>query len=215
MAKRIKFPLIMKNGAEVRDIDGLRERFDMESVAEYFFNGKLEKWLENNYYDDLLEKIQELDKDEPDLGSKIAYALGVKWNGNDSDIQRLLKQAELKEQLKPYVSEEELDRMEYIADTQEELECLARLGNSPIYLYGGQFTIREWMENIECIGIQNPTVSVEISNPDEYRKKKLRLSKVSIDDKEINLMIQESEYGIYYRLLKMLESYLDFAKDRK
>ena len=51
MAKRIKFPLIMKNGAEVRDIDGLRERFDMESVAEYFFNGKLEKWLENNYYD--------------------------------------------------------------------------------------------------------------------------------------------------------------------
>lgn len=207
--KRIKFPLVMKNGTEVRDIESLRKNFDMESVIEYFSNGKLEKWLENNYYDDILEKIQGLDQNAGDFGSRLADALGTEWQGNDFDVQQVMKQTELKEELKPVVSEEELNRMEYIADTQETLERIAKQGKSPIYLYGDKFTIRKWMENIECIGIQNPTVSVEVRSPEEYRKKKIRLSKVNVDDKEINLMIQESERGIYYRFLKTLESYLD------
>ena len=55
--KKIKFPLIMKNGAEVRDIEQLREDFDMESILQYYSNGKLRRWLENNYYDDILEPL--------------------------------------------------------------------------------------------------------------------------------------------------------------
>ena len=51
--KKIKFPLIMKNGAEVRDIEQLREDFDMESILQYYSNGKLRRWLEHNNYDDI------------------------------------------------------------------------------------------------------------------------------------------------------------------
>lgn len=207
--KRIKFPLIMKNGAEVRDIESLRKNFDMESVAEYLSNGKLEKWLENNYYDDILENIQGLDQTAEDFGSRLAEALGAEWTGNDFNVRQVIKQTELKEALKPYVSEEELERMEYIADTQEALEQFVKQGKSPIYLYGEGFIIRDWMENIECIGIENPTVSVEAARPEEYWKKNIRLSKVSVDDEEINLLIRESERGIYYSFLKTLESYLD------
>ena len=207
--KRIKFPLTMKNGAEVRDIESLRENFDMESVVGFFSSGKLEKWLENYYYDDILEKVKELDQKAEDFGSRLAEALGAEWHGDDAEVQQTMKQTELKERLKPLVSEEKLEQMDYIADTQETLEQFAKQGKSPVYLYGDKFTIRKWMKNIECIGIQNPTVSVEIESPVEYQKKKIRLSKVSVDDKEINLLMWESEHGIYYSFLKTLESYLD------
>ena len=62
--KRIKFPLVMKNGVEARDIEGLRENFDIVTAAQYFSNGKLERWLENNYYDDILEAVKELDSNQ-------------------------------------------------------------------------------------------------------------------------------------------------------
>ncbi len=75
--KRIKFPLVMKDGAEARGIEELREHFDAGLAAEYFSNGKLERWLENNYYDDILEAVQKLDGSEADFGQKLSEALGV------------------------------------------------------------------------------------------------------------------------------------------
>ena len=119
--KRIKFPLVMKNGKEVRDIEALRENFDIESTAEYYSNGKLERWLENNYYDDILEKVWKLTGNETDFGERLADALGAEWNTSEKiNLQSIMKQTELREQLKPYVSEERLEGMEHIADTQEE-----------------------------------------------------------------------------------------------
>ena len=136
MAKRIKFPLVMKNGVEARDMEALRENFDMESIVEYFINGKLAKWLTNNYEDEILKDIQELKGDEADFGERLAKALGVKWSNEDKvDLQNLMKTTELKERVKPYISGEELEKVEYIADTQEELERLVKKGCIPVYLF--------------------------------------------------------------------------------
>ncbi len=41
MARKVKFPLIMSNGSDVRTIDELKESFDLESVLGYYANGKL------------------------------------------------------------------------------------------------------------------------------------------------------------------------------
>ena len=51
VAKKIKFALKMKDGAEVRNIEDLREHFDIDIVVGYFLDGRLFRWLENFYYD--------------------------------------------------------------------------------------------------------------------------------------------------------------------
>ena len=208
--KKIKFPLVMKNGEEVRDIEALRNNFDMESVAEYYSNGKLERWLENNYYDDILEKVRELTGDEADFGELLAKALGAEWNGTEKiNLQSIMKRTELREQLKPYVSEEELEKMEHIADTQEELERLVQSGCSPVYLFGKTFSIQEWMGNTEFIGIGHPVVDLEIHSREELQKKKIKLRDVEFATEEMKKAAQGSpETAIYYSMLDAFKLYL-------
>ena len=210
MAKRIKFPLVMKNAVEARDMEALRENFDMESIVEYFINGKLAKWLTNNYEDEILKDIQELKGDEADFGERLAKALGVKWSNEDKvDLQNLMKTTELKERVKPYISGEELEKVEYIADTQEELERLVKKGCIPVYLFGKEFQIKEWMENVECIGIDNPVISVEIRSRKEFQEKKIKLKNVGFADKEMKKIVSgNEETELYLGLLDVMEQYL-------
>ena len=212
--KRIKFPLVMGNGAEARNIEELRENFDMMLVTEYFSNGKLQRWLENNYYDDILETVQKLDSNEHGFGQNLAKALGIKWEDDGKiNLQAVIKRTELKEQLKPYVSEEQLEEIEYIADTQEELEQLVRRGCGKIYLFGEEFCISEWMENVECIGINHPLVKLEIKNREEFKEKKIKLREVNFTDDEMKkIAMGDSAVDIYYELLNVLELYLENAQ---
>lgn len=212
--KRIKFPLVMKNGAEARNIEELRDNFDIGLAAEYFSNGKLERWLENNYYDDILEAVRELDSSEQDFGRKLTEALGLQWEDTgEVDLQALMKRTGLKEQLKPYVSEEQIERMEYIADTQSELERLAKGGCGRVYLFGEGFCIPEWMENVECIGINRPIISLEIKDREEFKKKNIKLWDVDFADDEMKkAALGDSITDIYHGLLDVLELYLKNAQ---
>ena len=45
MAKKIRFPLEMDNGLEVRSMEELRNNFSLGRVLEYIQNGKLVIWL--------------------------------------------------------------------------------------------------------------------------------------------------------------------------
>lgn len=42
MAKKIRFPLEMENGVEVRSMEELRDNFSISRVLSYLKNGKLE-----------------------------------------------------------------------------------------------------------------------------------------------------------------------------
>ncbi|MDO5147777.1 MAG: DUF6273 domain-containing protein [Oscillospiraceae bacterium] len=60
MVKRmIRFPLKMKNGAEVRSIEELRANADVESVMQYYFSGQLSRWCRAFNINELPEKITE------------------------------------------------------------------------------------------------------------------------------------------------------------
>ena len=67
----------MKHNVEVRNIEELRENFDIESVMTYFLRGTLNRWLANNYYDDILESIQKLTGEEENIDQMLANALGI------------------------------------------------------------------------------------------------------------------------------------------
>lgn len=60
MAKIIKFPLKMADGFGARTIEELREHADVSSIAAYYDNGKLHRWLLANYLDDNAKEIDSI-----------------------------------------------------------------------------------------------------------------------------------------------------------
>ncbi|HOO07818.1 MAG TPA: DnaA N-terminal domain-containing protein [Ruminococcus sp.] len=77
MAKKIRFPLKMKNGAEVGSLYDLKENFDYESVLGYFTDGKLQTWLSDRFYYEKADAVSELSADMPDIESKLRRILEI------------------------------------------------------------------------------------------------------------------------------------------
>jgi len=60
MTKRmVRFPLKMKNGAQVRSLEELRANADVESIMQYYFSGQLSRWCRVFNINELPEKIAE------------------------------------------------------------------------------------------------------------------------------------------------------------
>ncbi|NEO69820.1 hypothetical protein, partial [Moorena sp. SIO3H5] len=59
MAKTIKFSLILDN-TPVRDLDGVRENFNIDDILRYYKSGLLEKWLAVRGFTDTLSKIKDI-----------------------------------------------------------------------------------------------------------------------------------------------------------
>ena len=80
MAKKVRFPLEMDGGIEVRDIESLRENFSLQRIMGYFENGKLSTWLRDRYANDMADQIESLNEDDSELARKICAALGVSYD---------------------------------------------------------------------------------------------------------------------------------------
>lgn len=75
--KKVKFPLKMADGTEVRTIDEFKEHFDVESVVGYFKDGRLLTWLQSRYYDEEADKVAALDKNDSEIPKKLCAIFGV------------------------------------------------------------------------------------------------------------------------------------------
>lgn len=101
MVKRmVKFPLKMKNGAEVRTLEELLENADAESLMEYYFSGHLSRWCKVNniegFPENLIESTnvpeielaeEELITDDSLLKEKIRLYLDEKVNIDNYEIE--------------------------------------------------------------------------------------------------------------------------------
>ncbi len=65
MSKKIKFNLLL-DGSPVRDLEGVRNNFNIHELLEYLENGVLERWLVSRGYYELWERIQMMDRDNHD-----------------------------------------------------------------------------------------------------------------------------------------------------
>lgn len=83
----IKFSLNL-NGEKVRNLEQLRENYNVYEVEEYCKNGKLEKWLKSRGYLEEAEKIRKLDKDSEDL----YFDLGKIFSLNIEQMIRIEKE---------------------------------------------------------------------------------------------------------------------------
>ena len=77
--KKVKLPLEMANGQQVRSLQELRDNWDLEKVLGYYLNGRLLTWLNDRYYVEEAEQLQKLEKlkNEKELTQKLCAILGL------------------------------------------------------------------------------------------------------------------------------------------
>ena len=203
MAKKIRFPLQMKDGAAVRTLEELREHFDLESVLGYFADGKLKTWLSDRYYDEMAEKVASLTADTLELNAKLCEILGVDYfsEADDTDLEALQRRNEKLRVLREVTDDQEiLNNVDSVAFDQDELFDILDDAPSVIYLYGDKFSIPYSKSGITYIGVNNPEVLLE-KRAKEYRENEILFQNVRNDDLQsdetdnssFNCTIQDAE----------------------
>lgn len=143
MAKKIRFPLEMENGVEVRSIEELRDNFSVSMVMDYLQNGKLVTWLRDRYANDIADLIEELDFQDKKIAEKVSEIFDVPYD--EASELELEKAAERKERinlLKEYTDDKQYEKViDNVAFDQDELYDLLDEDANTIYLCGERFSI--------------------------------------------------------------------------
>lgn len=182
MVKKIKFALLMKNGTKVRTLEELRNNFDLETCISYFIDGKLQKWLEDRYYDDEAQALQTLDVTQLDIPA-FCRILGVSYQPDMAvDVQTICQKNEKLDALKQLTDDEGiLSHADETAFSQDELEALLAEGTSTIYLCGKQFTVSLEWANRHYIGIiYTPDITIQADSPTDLTERHITFEDVKL-----------------------------------
>ena len=119
MAKKIKFALKMKDGAEARSLQELQENFDLNLATAYFLDGRLESWLEDRYYDEQLEQVRELEKEDPHLQEKLCQIFGIEYTEESMSVEAIAIRERRISRLREITEDEEiLSHVDQVAFSQ-------------------------------------------------------------------------------------------------
>lgn len=203
----IKFPLILKEQVAVRNIDELRQHFDMRKIWEYYTDGKFEIWLEQRGYDEELAKISSLKNlPEKEIAVSICEIIEVPNEGlNSIDVGELTLEYEKRSVVKQYTDDEKiLNNLEKVATSQNELEVI--LDNKckekcDIYLCGEEFIVTDKYINVNYIGITMSIVKLNIEDKCNFLKHKITFKNVKLNSakaikvkfgKNVNVIIEKN-----------------------
>lgn len=185
MAKKIKFPLKMGNGAEVRNMEELRENFSLSKVLEYIKNGKLVIWLMDRYCNAEADAVESLNIDDENAAEKICEIFKIPY---DDSMVSDLKQAEERKKriaiLRQYTDDEKyIDKIDSVAFEQNELCDLLDDNADKIYLCGDRFSIPLSKSGVTYIGINRPIVLIDSQVIVNWNEKQILLENVVFDEK--------------------------------
>ncbi|MCD8105016.1 MAG: hypothetical protein LUF35_08465 [Lachnospiraceae bacterium] len=185
MAKKVRFPLEMEDGAEVRSVEELREHFSLRKVLAYIADGKMISWLRDRYEDDLAEAVEALDSSDPLLSKKVCEIFNVSCETpTEIDMKILTERSWKLTLLKEFTADLEiLAHVDDVAVTQDDIYDLLDDGKTEIYLCGEQFTIPLAKQGIRYIGVNQPIVVVRSSEPVDWEMKRIALVGVRFDAK--------------------------------
>lgn len=191
--KRLRFHLEMEDGVEARTIDELREHFSMERVLLYYSDGRLLKWLRNNYLDEEAEAISELDPNDTELNRKICEILDVGYDkATKVSIEEVTGNKQRFAKLKDYTSDKRFyDVIDRIAFDQSELEKLLDKGTKEIYLCGDRFNIPLDKDGISYIGVNETTAVIDSEKSVDFKAKGICFQNVKFDEKYLRTLEDE------------------------
>ena len=160
------FTLTLKDGVEVRTLEELRNNFDLEKIVEYFKNGELLSWLEDRFYDDEAEAIENIDADDRNLTAKICVALDVEC---DVDLDFMHRLREKKSILAEMTDDDAIiDNAAATALDQGDLGELINMDYKTIYLCGENFNVPIRVANMKYIGVlSTPKIKIRAQSQDD------------------------------------------------
>ena len=213
MRKKLKFPLEMEDGVQVRTLEELRNNFNLEKVVGYFLQGKLDTWLKDRYYEDEAEKISKLDSNSEMLEGDICDIFGVEYCDDKIDIEIMKQKNEKIIKLKQISDNPEyIKKIDSIAFDQEDLADLLDEGANPIYLCGKSFSISLSICNMNYIGINNPNVVFSSKEPFDLKEKNIVVSGVKMDE-QVNCNINNSEQIARNKKLSQIDNLITLIND--
>lgn len=169
MAKKIRFPLVLAEGAQVRSLDELREHFDLETILGYYKTGKLLTWLEDRYLEGEAKAVRALDETAPDFQLRLCEALQVEYTGSDVDLEAIRIRQERLVRLRTMTDEDEfLQNIDSVAFDQEELADLLDEERTTVYLCGKRFTVPALRKGVTYVGINEPEVKISGELPENF-----------------------------------------------
>ena len=185
MAKKIKFPLSMKNDVLVKDLNELRENFDLDKAVSYFLDGKLLRWLEARYYDTETEAIKNLNKDSADFKQQLCNIFDVDFSafGNtDTDFDAVAEHNRKLTALKQYTSDSNLlAKVDSVAFNQEDLADLLDEDVHDIYLCNNSFVIPLRVENKRYIGIGKVEAVINSGKRIDFKSLRIEFENINFD----------------------------------
>lgn len=180
-----KVTLKMKDHA-INSIQELREYFDPETILKKHSNGKLAKWLSQNYYEQEAEITAGINPESDTCLQELCNALGVEYSillfFSDTEKASL---SEKKKLLSSVTEDKEiLEHIYLVATSQSELAALIDKNADLIYLYNNTFSIPISISDITYIGIDD---NVMIENP--FTKKQYERAGITVK----NIKLPENE----------------------
>lgn len=185
MAKKIRFPLEMDNGVEVRSMEELRNNFSLGRVLEYIQNEKLVTWLRDRYENNIADAIAELDKTDSELPKRVSAIFDVPYDEKSEDaLKQAAERAERIKLLKEFTDEKQfVDEIDKVAFDQDELYDLLDENVNEIYLCGDRFAIPLSVTGVSYKGINNPVVVIDSKTEVDWLAKEITLEAVRFDEK--------------------------------
>ena len=156
----VKFPLEMKDGVMVRNINELKKYFDINKVVSLFLNGRLLAWLNSRNYDEEYNAVAELNESDKELARKLCDIFEMEYMPDEIiDTRKVKEQNERLMILKQYTEDDEIiNKINLVAFSQSELINLVNAEVKKIYLCGSTFIV-PIQEGITYIGVNEPEVS--------------------------------------------------------
>lgn len=185
MVKKIRFPLEMENGVEVRSMEELRDNFSISRVLSYLKNGKLEVWLRDRFETDIADRIGQLELQAEDLAKKLCEIFDISFDEETEDeMKKSAARAERILLLRKCTDDEEFEEViDSVAFNQDELYDLLDEEVYTIYLCGEKFSIPLAKEGVSYIGINQPTVVIDSKVEVDWVKKNISVDNVVFDQK--------------------------------
>lgn len=187
MAKKIRFPLEMKNSVQVRTLSELKEHWDIDKIEGYFLDGKLETWLRDRYYEAEAEKVSELDGNDKNRRQKLCEIFGMEYEADEgelADAEELRDKQARVGRLRQYTNDKNiLDHIEHVAFDTEEILDAFDAGAETIYLVNNEFEIPLQVKNKKYIGVGKVIAKIDSNEPVDFEALGIRFENVDFDAK--------------------------------
>lgn len=190
VAKKIKFALKMKDGAEVRNIEELREHFDIDIVVGYFLDGRLFRWLENFYYDTEADLVEKLDKNDVQLKKKLCEIFDVEYEDDgEFDVELAAKRRETLEKLKQYTADEKiLALVDNVAFNRGDMVELLDEDADTIVLVDGTYRIPLREHDKKYIGVGNVVAEINSKEVVDFDEIGIQFENIRFDDEYLEVL---------------------------